>query len=293
MDIEAAHAQNIIAFDAPGAGTGFGQGTLAFAINPSGTITGVTRDTNLVRHVFLRDRKGNYTIFDAPGAGTSARLGTRAFSINAAGTITGWYDGNSGPAHGYVRTAGGTDTTGEGTFPYFSAVISNSGGVTGYYVGSDGETHGFVRTPDGTITEFDPTGSLFTRGVAINSAGAVTGLWVEEQMSSFACHGFLRAPGGTITSFDVPGAGSDCVDSQGTFSSALLPNGAIEGAYVDSSGVIHGFVGFPGAFTTFDVSASGTGSGQGTEPINNNPSGAITGVYSDANNLIHGFLYIP
>ena len=189
-----------------------------------------------------------------------------------------------------MRTAGGTDTTGEGTFPYFSAVISNSGGVTGYYVGSDGETHGFVRTPDGTITEFDPTGSLFTRGVAINSAGAVTGLWVEEQMSSFACHGFLRAPGGTITSFDVPGAGSDCVDSQGTFSSALLPNGAIEGAYVDSSGVIHGFVGFPGAFTTFDVSASGTGSGQGTEPINNNPSGAITGVYSDANNLIHGFL---
>ena len=51
-----AHAQTNIAFDAPGAGTAVRQGTFAYTINPSGTITGFTRDTNFVRHAFLRDK---------------------------------------------------------------------------------------------------------------------------------------------------------------------------------------------------------------------------------------------
>ena len=289
-----ARAQTNIAFDAPGAGTSAGQGTFAYTINPSGTITGFTRDTNFVRHAFLRDKKGNFTIFDAPGAGTSAGQGTRAYGINAAGTITGWYNEDTGPAHGYVRTAGGTftqfdapdegtgdfNTTGQGTFSFTEGVINNPGGSTGTYVDSNGANHGFVRAPDGTLTEFDPTGSVFTFPTAINSAGTVVGYW---QDSSLATHGFLRAPDGTITPFDVPG------DAGGTFPSALLPTGAIEGNWVDASGVNHGFVGFPWAFTTFDVSVAGTGSGQGTIP-NNNPSGAISGQYFDSSSASHGFL---
>src|SRR5690348_12873071 len=59
----------IITFDAPGAGTAAGQGTTAFGINPSGTITGFTRDTNFARHGFVRANDGTITVFDAPGAG--------------------------------------------------------------------------------------------------------------------------------------------------------------------------------------------------------------------------------
>jgi hypothetical protein len=44
----------ITTFDAPGAGTGFFQGTLAFGINPSGEITGYYNDANRAAHGFLR-----------------------------------------------------------------------------------------------------------------------------------------------------------------------------------------------------------------------------------------------
>ena len=40
----------IITFDAPGAGTGPGQGTLAFAINPEGLITGLYIDPGDASH---------------------------------------------------------------------------------------------------------------------------------------------------------------------------------------------------------------------------------------------------
>ena len=44
----------IITFDAPGAGAGPFQGTLAFAINPGGTIAGYYFDPNPVTHGFVR-----------------------------------------------------------------------------------------------------------------------------------------------------------------------------------------------------------------------------------------------
>src|SRR5438876_2477814 len=58
----------ITTFDAPGAGTAAGQGTIAFAINLSGAIAGFTRDANNARHGFLRATDGTITSFDAPGA---------------------------------------------------------------------------------------------------------------------------------------------------------------------------------------------------------------------------------
>src|ERR1700747_2173954 len=56
----------ITTFDAPGAGTGAGQGTIAFAINLSGAITGYIKDANSARHAFLRAPDGTFTIFDDP-----------------------------------------------------------------------------------------------------------------------------------------------------------------------------------------------------------------------------------
>ena len=57
----------IITFDAPGAGTGPQQGTLAYAINQAGTIAGYYFDSNPVTHGFLRAPDGSFTTFDAPG----------------------------------------------------------------------------------------------------------------------------------------------------------------------------------------------------------------------------------
>ena len=57
-------------FDAPGAGTGNFQGTRAYAINPSGTITGFFIDSVNAAHGYVRSNQGVITVFDAPGAGT-------------------------------------------------------------------------------------------------------------------------------------------------------------------------------------------------------------------------------
>jgi hypothetical protein len=299
----------ITKFDAPGAGTAAGLGTLALGINPVGTITGFIRDANAARHAFLRTSDGTITIFDDPGAGTCSTScgtigngqGTRGYSINPMGTITGFYTDNSAHCHGYVRAPNGTFTqidapdagTGpfpQGTFPSEGTPmgINPTGAITGFYVDAGSVQHGFVRDTNGIITEFDPTGSILTQPNAINEAGEITGFYFD---ANFVGHGFLRAPDGTITSFDAPGADMTPGSGNGTFGVGLTSNGEIEGLTVDAKGVFHGFVrSSQGTFSTFDAPGAGTGAGQGTLPESNNTLGAIAGNYIDGSNVNHGFL---
>ena len=299
----------ITTFDAPGAGTAPGQGTIAFGINPAGAIAGFTRDANSARHGFLRAPDGTITVFDDPNAGTCSTScgtigngqGTRAFAINPVGTITGSYTDNSGRCHGYVRAANGTFTqidapdagTGpfpQGTFPsnITPMGINPAGAIIGFYVDASSVQHGFVRAPNGIITEFDPPGSIFTDPNGIDQTGAITGFYFD---ANFVGHGFLRVTDGTITSFDAPGADHTPGSGNGTFGVGLTPSGAIEGVFVDVNGVLHGFVrSNQGTFTTYDAPGAGTGAGQGTLPESNNTLGAITGQYIDASNVNHGFL---
>jgi hypothetical protein len=299
----------ITTFNAPGAGTAAGQGTVAFAINPAGAITGYTRDANSARHGFLRAPDGTFTTFDNPGAGTCSTScgtigpgqGTRAFAINPSGQIVGFYSNNSGQCHGYVRAPNGTFTqidaphagTGpfpQGTFPseITPMGINPAGAITGFYVDASSVQHGFVRASSGKITEFDPTGSILTTPNAIDEPGQITGFYFD---ANFVGHGFLRAIDGTITSFDAPGADSTPGSGNGTFGVGITPNGEIEGVFVDPKGVLHGFVrSKQGAFTTYDAPGAGTGPGQGTLPESNNTPGAVTGNLIDGSNVNHGFL---
>jgi hypothetical protein len=247
-------------FDDPGAGTcstscgtiGPGQGTRAYAINPSGEITGFYSDNTGRCHGYVRAVNGTFTQIDAPDAGT-------------------------GPFP-------------QGTFPSeFSPMgINPLGAITGFYVDANSVQHGFVRAPGGVITEFDPTGSIFTNPNAIDQTGAITGFYFDANVVG---HGFLRTPDGTITSFEAPGADTTAGSGNGTFGVGLTPSGEIEGVYVDKNGALHGFVrSNQGTFSTFDVPSAGTGAGQGTLPESNNTVGAIAGNYIDGSFVNHGFL---
>src|SRR5205823_1590675 len=220
-------------FDAPGAGTGDGQGTFApifgFNINPQGTITGNYIDASNVSHGFVRAPNGTLTTFDAPGAGTT------------------------------------TDSF-QGTYP---SSINQAGAICGAYLDESNEYHGFVRAPNGTLTTFDAPGAGTTSGSfqgtypsSINQAGAICGAYLDE---SNVYHGFVRAPNGTLTTFDAPGAGTTTDSFQGTVAFANNPAGAITGYYLDENNVNHGFVrAHNGTFTTFDAPGAGTGAFQGT-----------------------------
>src|SRR6476619_5967720 len=68
-------AARIITFDAPEAGTGPQQGTIALAINDVGTVAGHYFDSHPITHGFVRATHGTFTSFDAPGGGTDPYQG--------------------------------------------------------------------------------------------------------------------------------------------------------------------------------------------------------------------------
>ena len=298
-----ANAQNIITFDAPGAGTGPGQGTFAFFINPARVLEGQYIDANNVSHGFVRSPDGSITTFDAPGAGTGPGQGTLPFSLNPRGEITGVYTDASGLTHGFVRAPDGTftkfDAPGAGIFtcitPFIlftgtaGASINPAGVILGQYMDTSGVVHGLLRAPDSTITTFDAPGAgtgpcqgtLVTFADGINPEGAISGGYID---ASNVTHGFVRSADGTFSVFDPKG-------SVLTNNAGITPGGTVMGPWNDASGSFHGYVRAPnGKITTFDVLGAGTGSGEGTYPENINSEGDITGQYVDANGVNHGFL---
>src|SRR5437899_7239170 len=60
----------ITTFDAPGAGTAAGQGTIAVGVNLSGAITGYSLDTDSARHCTPRAHAGSLTRFAGTARGT-------------------------------------------------------------------------------------------------------------------------------------------------------------------------------------------------------------------------------
>jgi hypothetical protein len=241
----------IITFDAPGAGTGPGQGTFLQTnpgtINPAGAITGFYCDA-INCHGFLRAPDGTFNTFDAPGS-----TFTFAGWFNPAGVIAGNYADASSVFHGYLRARNGTFTTfdapdagtgaGQGTFPYG---LNPAETIVGSYVDVSNVNHGFLRARDGTIISFDAPGAggscqqLSLNGTiaqGINPAGAIAGYYFD---ASGLSHGYLRARDGTITTFDAPGAGTG--SCQGTIAQSINPAGAIAGYVVDANNVAHGFL---------------------------------------------------
>src|SRR5262245_43672936 len=85
----------ITTIDAPGAGHGHQQGTIALAINDVGTIAGHYFDSNPITHGFVRATDGGITPFDAPGGGTGPYQGTFVWGMNSEGTITGFFRDSS------------------------------------------------------------------------------------------------------------------------------------------------------------------------------------------------------
>ena len=145
--------------------------------------------------------------------------------------------------------------------------INPAGAIIGFYVDANSVQHGFVRSGGGKITEFDPPGSIFTNPNAIDLSGNITGFYFDANLVG---HGFLRDPRGNFTVIDAPGADHTAGSFNGTFGVGLIPNGEVEGVYVDINGVLHGFIrSTQGNYSTYNVPAAGTGPGQGTLPESN------------------------
>ncbi len=270
-----ASAQQIVTFEAPGAGTSSGQGSSGISINLEGDVLGFFADSNNVVHTFLCvsgcTSPRTFTTFEAPGAGTAnvgnncfvpqTCQGTYAFSNNALGVIVGFYRDSDNVIHGYVTappyrtfTALNEPDAGTGANQGTSATSINlEGEISGNYIDASGVSHGFVTAPPyNTYTSYDPPGSVNTlpaEVLGINLEGALTGTYFD---ASGVLRGYRRAANGSFTEFNVTGAGT--ASGQGTETSGINALGVIMGPYIDSNGVFHGYVRLAnGDVTTFDV----------------------------------------
>jgi len=86
-----------------------------------------------------------------------------------------------------------------------------------------------------------------------------------------------------ITTFDVPGAGTG--SGQGTEGAGIVDDGSVDGYYIDSNNVAHGFFrSSTGHISKFDPKGS-----VNTFPIGQNSTHSIVGYYLDSAGVLHGF----
>jgi len=288
----------IITFNAPGAGTGAGQGTMPVGVVQGDWIMGSYIDANNVAHGFLRAPEGTITKFDVPGGAIVSVWG-----MTPALEIAGTYLDANNVLHGFLRKPWGKIITidAPGAAGTESESLNPAGVLQGDYADANFAYHGFLRARDGTFTTFDPPGAgagpyqgtypaIFS---GITPHGATIGEYLD---SNNVFHAYLRAADGAITEFDYPNAGTGA--GQGTGTSGINPAGEIVGFYIDANNVFHGFLRAPdGTLTPVDVPGAGTGTYQGTYAAEFmyafggiNPAGTITGYYADKSNVYHGFL---
>lgn len=294
--------------DAPGAGTGSLQGTVAKAVDAAGDVAGSYLDATGTSHGFVYSATGTMTTFDVPGASTGKKHGTFVTAMDPAGDVAGYYsDATSGIIYGFVRAANGTITTfivstggwpGEGTEVLG---INSVGAVTGEDQAYD---DAFVRSPSGTITSFsvpepNPAYGYATTGIAINTAGVVAGRYVDNTGVS---HGFVRAANGAITTFDPTGVATQPTSygDSGTIPTSIDTAGDIAGTYTDTTGARHSFLRrASGVITTFDPPGTNANpcatKGMGVLLCGSGGLGMddrmdIIGAYFDANNVASAYL---
>jgi len=295
-----------LSFDAPGAGLGqdLDEGTVPYAINDWGDVTGQYQDPNLLFHGFIRYHDGSYVNFEAPGVGENG-IGTFGYSINNWGAVSGVYLDSNLAYHGFVRDPSGKITdfdvqgagTGafQGTYPCEETCINSWGEVAGFYYDGNNATHGFVREPGGKITMIDIPGAGTGAGqgtvvASINDAGTTTGYWADPNYFYYA---FIRTRDGKVTTFYIPSAN---FPGQGTVGYSLNSGDAVAGAYFDANFAYQGFERFPcekGNVVEFHAPHAGGGANQGTRASANNAWGTVAGWYIDQNNLNHGFVWYP
>jgi len=297
-----AQAQQLLTFDAPGAGTGAYQGTSPAGINFAGTMTGSVTDSGNGTHGFVGAIKGGFTSFDAPGADPVVGC-TCPAAINDFGVVTGEEFDSNGAGHAFVRLPDGAftvfDAPGADTAPGSYAgttpqSINDFGVVTGYFWDANSTAHGFIRTPDGNITTFDDPAAgdgsyQGTYPYSINNFGVIVGATTRSDNSS---QGLLRAPNGTYADFQFPSA---------TYYNTAYINdlGVIAGSYsriyLDSN--VFDFAGYQrtpdGKWTTYEAPGAEIGTSysyDGTWTNALNIEGTVTGYVSDVNDENHVFV---
>jgi probable HAF family extracellular repeat protein len=203
-------------------------------INAPGQLVG-TYFVGSTNHAFF-ENNGNFIKLDP------ANVKSQGGGINAKGQVSGTYRDNTQYRHGFIWRNGNFttfnvpgDATPLGTVAFG---INDIGEVVGDYVdASHGIRHGFLRSSDGlNFTTLDVPNAVLTVAEGINNRGTIVGVYLNDFVN-FIRHGFVLN-NGVFMKVDVP-------DAQQTEINSINAIGEIGGYYIDSTGVVHGFIGVP------------------------------------------------
>jgi hypothetical protein len=228
--------------------------------------------------------QASYTSENFPGS-----TQTQVTGLNDLGDTTGFWVTKGGTSHGFVAWNGVyTSYTNPHTPKMKDAVnqllgINNAGTAVGFYTDRHGNAHAYaLHQATGTFTPIHVPGVSVT-ATAINKAGDIVGFATD---SAGTTSSWLKT-GTTTTAFQYPG-GTD------TQAFGISNHNQIVGSYLDSAGVLHGFVltsprGPHSHWQTIDDPH-----GIGSTVINGiNTAGDLVGFYTDAAGNTDGMLAIP
>ncbi|HEY0230467.1 MAG TPA: hypothetical protein VGC55_04365 [Dokdonella sp.] len=258
--------------DYPGASS-----TIIWGLNDFGELAGQYSMNGLPSHA-MAYRNGRFESLDPDGLfddRTSAAGGPTEF-----GMLFGAYTDPSQRQHGFLLHGSQVETV---DFPgHLNANVdgvSPFGAIAGVYWDADGVFHGMLRRY-GHDTPIDVAGARDTYPLGINADGEIVGYWDNDPAE---VRGFRRSANGQFSWIDVPSAGPG-----GTVAFAVNDVGQTAGYYVDSAGLIHGFIEARGRFKTLDMPGVAATI---VTAINN--FGVIAGEYFDATGKRHGFVATP
>ena len=221
--------------NAPGAGT---LGTTPTSIDDSGEIAGGYFDTSDAAYGFTRDSLGNYTEYGISGS-TQVDNALLYGDGEIAGTYTALDTGiNCYCGNGFTRDALGNLTTFDGPGAVNTSVsgVNASGETTGtYQLSLSGTYQPYFRDAAGTMTTFSVAGLYGIAGIEDN--GNIIGIYRSSNSTYF---GWQYSAAGVLTSFKDPAAGH--MFERGTFPTSVSGSGNVAGFYLDSKGIVYGFV---------------------------------------------------
>jgi uncharacterized membrane protein len=267
-------------FDAPGAGTGIGQGTFPVGINSEGVIAGWYFDNSFVSHGFVRQPNGDFTEFSPPKMST-----VFIYGINNSGQVLGNGNLTISPFSkvGFIREPDGAYTiiSVAGSSDFAATAINNKGEVAGYYFGADNFWHSFFRDVSGKITVFDDPNATKATGNGtyawvINDKGEIGGFYNYNNITGIN-RAFLRDRLGNFRNFDAVPGGSTLMQPM-----AINLSGEVTGYYGNAETLVtHCFLrNTEGTVTDFEIPGSSASIASGI-----NDGGTIIGYWMVTNQL--------
>lgn len=164
-------------------------------INSSNVVAGFYTDSAGVTHGFT-SAKGKASTFDAPAGSVNMQV----TDVSDGGTVVGFYTPDNLTYHSFLWIPNGSkiatfDGSGPGTY---AAAINGSDTIVGN-TGSNTMSYGFIHTSGkgpltkpGAISMFSVPGSVSTEPQRINDSGAIAGIAVTYDGTTYSHRGFVR-----------------------------------------------------------------------------------------------------